>query len=291
MFGSQILDVGVGLVMLFLLLSLICSSMKEGLETFFKHRAKDLESGLRQLFRDPNAQTLVPRFYDHPLIFGLFQGDYDPKNLDKLPSYIPSQTFALAVLDLIKNEPDDSYLKRAVTPLIEAAGTDFKRAQKNIEDWYNAAMDRVSGWYKRRTQIVIAVMGFAIAGAFNIDSFAIARYLNATPGVRSAWVEEAKKNTSSNSPPSVNDLAPLITVTDIPIGWNIGANNKDAQVAVWRVIPSDFAGWAIKIAGILLTGLAVSLGAPFWFDVLNRFMVVRSTVKPEEKSQDEPSKA
>ena len=29
------------------------------------------------------------------------------------------------------------------------------------------------------------------------------------------------------------------------------------------------------------------LGAPFWFDVLNRLMVIRSTVKPKEKSPDE----
>jgi hypothetical protein len=36
--------------------------------------------------------------------------------------------------------------------------------------------------------------------------------------------------------------------------------------------------------------LAVSFGAPFWFDLLNRFMVVRSTVKPKEKSPEEESK-
>jgi hypothetical protein len=36
--------------------------------------------------------------------------------------------------------------------------------------------------------------------------------------------------------------------------------------------------------------LAISLGAPFWFDLLNKFIVVRSTVKPQEKSPPEPSK-
>ena len=39
-----------------------------------------------------------------------------------------------------------------------------------------------------------------------------------------------------------------------------------------------------------MTGFALSLGAPFWFDMLNKFMVVRATVKPHEKSQDEGSK-
>jgi hypothetical protein len=40
----------------------------------------------------------------------------------------------------------------------------------------------------------------------------------------------------------------------------------------------------------LITGFAISQGAPFWFDLLNRFMVVRSTVKPNEKSEEQPSK-
>ena len=44
------------------------------------------------------------------------------------------------------------------------------------------------------------------------------------------------------------------------------------------------------LAGWLITAIALSLGAPFWFDTLNKFMVVRGTVKPQEKSQSEKSK-
>jgi len=43
------------------------------------------------------------------------------------------------------------------------------------------------------------------------------------------------------------------------------------------------------LLGWLLTAGAISLGAPFWFDLLNKFMVIRSTVKPFEKSQPEGS--
>ncbi|MFN2598074.1 MAG: hypothetical protein ABR563_12915, partial [Pyrinomonadaceae bacterium] len=50
-------------------------------------------------------------------------------------------------------------------------------------------------------------------------------------------------------------------------------------------------GWLLlKLFGLFLTGLAISQGAPFWFDLLNKFMVIRSTVKPKEKSPDEASK-
>lgn len=289
MFGSQILDVGIGLIMLFLLLSLVCSSMKEGLETFLKYRSKDLEAGLCEIFNDPDRKNLVPQFYHHPLVFALFRGHYTPGKRSNLPSYIPSQTFALAVLDMLKTEPADSYLSQTLKPLIESAGNNLALARKNIEDWYNGSMDRVSGWYKRRTQIIIAALGFGIAIAFNVDSFSVARYLNANPAVRSAWAEQAKQSASST--PSATELEQWLNVTDIPLGWNIPHIPSEGYKAAWQTIPTDPYGWLLKFAGILLTGFCVSLGAPFWFDVLNKFMVVRSTVKPEEKSRDEPSKA
>jgi len=48
----------------------------------------------------------------------------------------------------------------------------------------------------------------------------------------------------------------------------------------------DVSKWAERIIGWLLTILAVSLGAPFWFDVLNRFMNLRSAGNaPSEKGK------
>jgi hypothetical protein len=287
MFGSQILDVGIGLITLFLLLSLVCSSIKEGLETFLKYRSKDLEQGIKEIFNDP---SMLPKFYDNPLISGLFKGHYaDAKKLGNLPSYIPSQTFALAVLDMLKTEPEDSHLRKTFAPLIQAAGGDARRAQSNVEDWFNASMDRVSGWYKRRTQKVIASLGFVIAFGFNVDVIAIARYLNVSPAGRSALIEQAGKLNASDRP-GLNNLQTAIQITDIPIGWTIQQDPVEQKI-VWRALPNDFWTWMLKIAGLAATALAISLGAPFWFDVLNKFMVIRSTVKPEEKSREEPSKS
>jgi hypothetical protein len=67
----------------------------------------------------------------------------------------------------------------------------------------------------------------------------------------------------------------------LPVGWD----RKDP-----RTVPADFWGWLRKVGGWLLTAFAVSLGAPFWFDLLSRFMVVRATVKPHEKSPEEASR-
>jgi len=63
--------------------------------------------------------------------------------------------------------------------------------------------------------------------------------------------------------------------TDPRLNWNGGTLGEQIQ---WHLL-----GW-------LLTALAISLGAPFWFDLLNKFIVVRSTVKPKEKSAEEKPK-
>ena len=52
MFGSQVLEVVIGVVLMYLLLSLICSSIREGIEACWKARAGDLQRGIRELFQD-----------------------------------------------------------------------------------------------------------------------------------------------------------------------------------------------------------------------------------------------
>ena len=43
--------------------------------------------------------------------------------------------------------------------------------------------------------------------------------------------------------------------------------------------------WLLKVGGLLITGLAVSLGAPFWFDTLNRFMNIRNAGRAPDESR------
>ncbi|AGZ41925.1 hypothetical protein [Actinoplanes friuliensis] len=37
--------------------------------------------------------------------------------------------------------------------------------------------------------------------------------------------------------------------------------------------------WLLKLLGLVLTAAAAALGAPFWFDLLNRLVNLRSTGK------------
>jgi hypothetical protein len=329
-FGSEVLDVAIGLILIFLLLSLICSSIREAFETVLRHRSSDLERGIREMFGDKTHTGLVAGFYKHPLIEALFRGDYMPGKTRNLPSYIPSRTFSLAVMNMViskyspqaegaqqkadesgrfdlfsqavANLPAGSRLKGAMEPLIAASNRDLTRLRSEIEHWFNSSMDRVSGWYKTRTQIIIATIGLAMAACMNVDSLTIVRYLNTNQTARSVLINRAAQihngaGTNPISGPPTSDLIDPMGWIErqggLPLGWALQKQPGQAQGDYehdWRKPPVTFSGWLAKIAGILFTAFALTLGAPFWFDLLNRFMVVRSTVKPEEKSQVEPSK-
>src|SRR3954470_15859031 len=99
MFGSAILEVAIGIIFLYLLVSIVCSAVREGIEGWFKSRAAYLEYGIRELLHDRQGQDLASHFFNHPLIFGLFSDEYKPGRPYKpgilasgsnLPSYIPS---------------------------------------------------------------------------------------------------------------------------------------------------------------------------------------------------------
>jgi hypothetical protein len=492
MFGSPILDVAIGMVFVYLLLSLICSAANELIELRLKNRAADLERGLRELLKDKDGSGLVQRFYSHHLIGGLFEGDYRPdlqgflnKLLGKvnLPSYIPARDFALTLMDLIprisaeaaaskpaaaaavampsgaanatvpspappaiapqvvvnvpgaappaaqrvtapppaappappappttpapdsdplktlrsalQNFPNDA-VRQALIPLVESAGNDASRARQNIEDWYNASMDRVSGWYKRRAHVVVLIIGFLITMGLNADSITLAKRLSTDKALRDSLVSAAEAYAKANaatptptatpaaaggtvaatgggasatpvrsttatvpaatpittpaaagaaspsnrtptptpSPSPANSPSPQTAVTTatpkptpsrtpdscwkddckdpespqcklkknqcqleqlgLPIGWEIPGDTQTKWPGLHFWEPGFWSGWAAQLRlhflGWLLTALAISLGAPFWFDLLNKLIVVRSTVKPKEKSPDEGSK-
>jgi hypothetical protein len=303
MFGSTILDVAIGMVFVYLLISLICSALNETLEAKLKNRSKDLKKGISNLLGDDH---LVDQIYAHPLVKALYSGS-------DLPSYIPSQTFSLALWNLAtyaqegktaavavtRSLPEirqavallpDNQLKTALLTLMDEAGNDVDRARRNVERWYDDAMDRASGWYKRRSQWFLLSFGLAFAVALNIDSVRIADKLYLDTPRRNAITAAAEgfaaasKAEGKIADDGLEKNYQKIQGLGLPIGWSADELPQSANAWTWTGII------VLKLVGLLLTALAVSQGAPFWFDVLNKFMIVRSTIKPHEKSEETPSK-
>lgn len=319
------LEVAVGIIFVFILVSLICSAIKEGIEAWLKTRAAYLEHGIRDLLNDKKGVGLAKNIYEHPLIYSLFSDSYTPGKDSKrpsklakggnLPSYIPSKNFALALMDIAARGPEtdevsshpsapvislesirmnimnlgNPFVQRALLTAIDSAQGNLNKAQENIEKWYDSVMDRVSGWYKRSTQTILFFIGLAVAVMLNVNIITIGDYLFRNDAARAVIVkraEEAAKDTAINSR-SYNQAKQDLEALNLPIGWSIGwgapqPSIKSRPVEAWNDIFGPLLGW-------LITALAAMLGAPFWFDVLNKIMVIRSTVKPHEKSPEESS--
>lgn len=340
MFGSRILEVAIGIIFVFLLVSMICSAIREGIEGWRKSRAAFLDQGIREVLHDREAVGVARMLYTHPLIYGLFLDDYRPTISSRaptaltrggnLPSYIPSRNFALALLDLsargtgahgTASNPaaptltldlaranvlnlENGAVQRVVLGAIDAAHGDVERAVANLAVWYDSAMDRVSGAYKRATQKLLFVIGLVAAVVLNLNTIAIAHHLYRDDAERAAIVARAEAAARDSAFARAGGSAQYalarasLDSLRLPIGWDdmelhvpwrtrlvrdaSGVVHTVREPQPWRYVFEPIVGW-------LLTALAVMLGAPFWFDLLNRMMVVRSTVKPHEKSPEEGS--
>lgn len=216
-------------------------------------------------------------------------------------------------LGKILNGPDGK--NKAVQALLalvrdaasQDAGGQAARLQSNIENWYNDAMDRVSGWYKHYAQKVLIVIGFALAVGLNVDSIRVARMLwldkDARATITAAASDYMGKHPQLDSaqtadkPGSPAELAGNVRIAYqtfdgiskqslLPVGWK---RNPATYLAQWNDAAMQ-KKFVVSLMGWIITAIALSLGAPFWFDLLNKFMVVRGTVKPQEKSATEKSK-
>jgi hypothetical protein len=285
MFGSTILDVAIGIIFIYLLVSLVVSAINELIAGLLKSRAKNLSKGIQALLQDRSQSGWVARLYEHPLIESLSAPN-------SKPSYIPSRTFALVLLDLIAPATTDGTrtladlktgmanlpapLQRTLTTLLEESQHDVERLKTQIEIWFNNGMDRASGWYKRKTQWIQFFLGLTFVIVLNIDSVHIGRTLLAVNSpLRASLVESAKSFVAqpggTNKP--IKEAVEAISTVSLPIGWS-----EFPKPDQWPII---FLGW-------LITAFAVSLGAPFWFDLLNKFINVRASGKAPEEEPKSP---
>src|SRR5215813_893999 len=233
MFGSELLDVVIGLVFVLLLLSLICSALNELLETGLRNRAGDLAKGIKELLGKDTG--LVDKLYNHGLIFGLYRGTYEEALKKKtLPSYIPSKDFATAVASILGPDSgaipsademrnsigkiQNAHVKSALLTLFNNANNDIEAFRKGIESWFNSAMDRVSGWYKRRTHIIIFSLGFAIAVAMNVNSISLAQDL---------WISKAKRDALVGAAQGYLQNHPNMQVSNSSPGGQAPAGNSN----------------------------------------------------------------
>jgi hypothetical protein len=475
MFGSSILEAAIAVLFVYLLLSLMCTALNEGIASLIQKRGKNLFEGIKNLLNDPTFTGLAQQVYNHGLIGGISQHAAEPGKKTRLPSYVSSENFSLALLDILgtrgiisseygdllanaesaddayeealraaKATPGDPRLAAAVESakaaqertvaalqaiadkakaaqdqaaqaasanpgdaelslralearnasekilatmglldarraaiassknpkelrLLLLAGSTLRYAlamgrafaaqypdplgnieqalkrlpdghtretllvlvdktrrevvevehqaeafRRNLENWFNDAMNRVGGWYKRWTQRVLLILATLLVLIANADTVMLVQQLSANSALRASLVAAAEdavrtlprpsgaEPASSASEPGTNPGETKRDETTIqyvlqktqslqlPVGWSL--DPKDPRYFRSPEFSLDFADWAFyKIFGLLVSILAVSMGAPFWFDTLSKFVNLRSAgTPPGETSKSAP---
>ena len=101
MFGSSILEAAIAVLFVYLLLSLMCTALNEGIASLIQKRGKNLFEGIKNLLNDPTFTGLAQQVYNHGLIGGISQHAAEPGKKTRLPSYVSSENFSLALLDIL----------------------------------------------------------------------------------------------------------------------------------------------------------------------------------------------
>lgn len=360
MFGSEILEIVIGLIFIYLLLSLLATTINEIITTAFSSmRGKILQKAIRTMLSDrfdpkkdledqpkDKFNDLGAAFYAHPMIYR-----FAKKGKKGLPSYLSKKNFSLVVIDLLgeDNSIDRSFksIEETVSKLPEGdtktlfltllanAEGSIDRFRALLENWFDEMMQRATGWYKRHVQTILIYIGLVISIIFNADTFQIAKKLSADPEARAQIVKMAEeyqenvitpdttKSDSITNPTFIKRMCNDTTIDSLDrkvwckldslneqvdylvhdqlnqatsvlgLGWNLPDLKYDESKTDWPKIlwyTGKYISWfwnelsIAKIIGWLITALAVSLGAPFWFDLLNKVMKIRGTgSKPEEE--------
>jgi hypothetical protein len=186
-------------------------------------------------------------------------------------------------------------------------------------------MDRASGVYKSASQIIVFIISLTISASFNVDTINIVNKLwnnqqalkltadnfqgtyqtikdagynpntdkiildgnKMTVDKAKSTGDTTKVDTSKTQPngkkvlEQVNAANTFLASSGIPVGWSA----QNTPILADKTFGQNFLAILIKIAGILLTSIALMLGAPFWFDLINKVVNIRAVgKKPEEKA-------
>ena len=216
--------------------------------------------------------------------------------------------------EALETMPINENLRQNLQSFFKQADKDTKKFQSLIEDWYDDSMDRVSGWFKRRAHTITLAVSVVVTIVFNANTIKVAEVLWNDQATRAAVAklaeefvtEETPGQTpgakSNPSPPAAANPSDQTTkqreaqqaiergkkavevisqTSGLPLGWQGQrpfGHARELTASGEEVISGWGAkGWFSHLLGWTLTAFALSLGAPFWFDILKNLINLRTS--------------
>ncbi len=314
MLNSQILDVAIGLAIMYLFQSILVSGISEALNIFLNTRGRILAKAMHKALSSNNGNDfLYTELYNSPFI-------RQYTKIRKCPAYIRTQDFTNSIIsalyagqegtalsmeiirERIKTFPEGDFrdLLYAKAVIAEDSMDTFRQA---IAEWFDNYMLEVSEWYKNRIKLVIASLAFAITVMLNVDSFSIMNELWKNDKLRESTVTLAEtafkdhlsnlendtviadSTQLSNMVQSINGQYNMIFAFDFPITWEYAYHKTGAVVPIDKLTIWEKLWWTgkqfslEKIIGFLITTAAVTMGTPIWFDILKKLLGARNESK------------
>ncbi|MEO8148020.1 MAG: hypothetical protein ABI723_10305 [Bacteroidia bacterium] len=297
--------------------------------------------------------TLAHAFYSHPYMFYMGENKFHSK-----PGYLKNENFSRVLIAVLngegKNNPEnilaaikkgevtirdvikkediiykiDEATKSELKDRLVEVDMDIKKFKASLESWFDDTMDRASGWYKRKVQLLLFVIGLIIAVIFNVNTFKIVGVLSKDKDARNQLVTlasnvskqqdfENKITLAKDTTAKAADAPDSLLVQRLQLlkkAYNdLNKDSKDAtQIlamgwgfdtvpvyalatdASWKKASKNFYFKAMYVLantfhplsnlfGFIVTALALSLGAAFWFDLLKKLVEIRGSGKvPDE---------
>lgn len=296
MFSSPLLQTIATLFFIYLLLDIFVSSIHEYIAQRRQARGKLLHFAIDELLNDRKNKNFAHLLYQHPGI------DLLRKDGKDLPSYIDPRAFAQTLVEVIAAEAtiisyvqdpatlqmtafidkdSDLYvafgkglktlrhseLRRMLSDFCEHA-SNRDQLVNEIAAWYANYMDRVTGWYKRSTRRLVLLVAFAVTVLLNLN------FLKMASSVYRQAVQTTALRSASDAP------------AELPLGWSFDTTRTNGRSAATDFFAHAFDsirndGYAYTLWGWLFSIIILSVGAPFWFDLLKKIVNVRNTgLKP-----------
>ncbi|MCC7246293.1 MAG: hypothetical protein IT269_11485 [Saprospiraceae bacterium] len=285
-----ILSIIIGLVFVLLLFSMLTSAIVEVYHAVRASRGNHLKETLEMMLGPGKAEKFLNHVY-----FKQLSAATKPTSSEKLPVWIDKKTFSSILADILTPEGktisiqeridliENEQLRKVLNFLWRQSGDDVRVFQAKVEHWFDEVMARASEWFIDSTKWRLFFFGTALAVAMNADTVQIYQSLSANANLRDEVVKAAELFVQSGDTSLVRGNTtgqPLDTASAkstfkkirvmydqtvaSPLGLGWGQNT-----------PINGYEWLTKVIGWLLTGVAVTLGAPFWLDMLKKLISIK----------------
>ncbi len=303
------LEVVTGLILIILFYSLLTTILMELISNFFSFRGKHLERVLKMILSSDDKREEILGAFKNNAIYEQLSGKYFGKKAP--PSYLKAESFRAILLKVLNDRGEgraleekieslpDENLKQALLQLLEQANYNYGQFVASVESWYDDIMERASGWYKRNVQLFLLLLGFVVAIIFNVDTLSVynnlvsasdadlERLVALAESVSQKDLYVRREAADSLAAAGEDTLYSVNTQLYDYIEENIQGLNDPLGIGWEQHEPTtDLFFWFFKIFGWLITAVAISKGAPFWFDLLKKVVSFRGTgAEPAPKAK------